>query len=103
MLFKYVILKYLNFKFQCKYGHLLCAGCFNDILAESRQQNEIASCPKCQTTITKDLCFRNVAAEETIAELPVACSYCSKEHSPNCIKFHEAVCKQRYMSHYINF
>ncbi|GFY78875.1 cysteine and histidine-rich protein 1 [Trichonephila inaurata madagascariensis] len=82
--------------YQCKYGHLICAGCFGDILSESRLQNEIASCPVCQSTISKDLCFRNVAVEKTIRELPMSCPYCLVQISPESYKTHKkCLCEKR--------
>ncbi|XP_015930770.1 zinc finger TRAF-type-containing protein 1-A [Parasteatoda tepidariorum] len=82
--------------FQCKYGHLICAGCFGEILNESRLQNEIASCPTCQTTISKDLCSRNIAVERTISELPMTCPHCSLEIVPEIYKVHKkSLCDKR--------
>ncbi|KFM60126.1 Cysteine and histidine-rich protein 1-like protein, partial [Stegodyphus mimosarum] len=76
--------------YQCKYGHLICAGCFGDILLESRVQNEIATCPVCQTTINKDLCSRNVAAEKTILLLPRRCKFCNYEYRVHNLAQHES-------------
>ncbi|GIY91047.1 cysteine and histidine-rich protein 1 homolog [Caerostris darwini] len=82
--------------YQCKYGHLICAGCFGDILSESRLLNEIASCPVCQTTISKELCSRNIAVEKTISELPMTCPYCSCTILPENIKNHKkCICIKR--------
>ncbi|GBM12599.1 Cysteine and histidine-rich protein 1-B [Araneus ventricosus] len=82
--------------YQCKYGHLICAGCFGDILTESRLQNEIASCPVCQSTISKDLCTRNVAVEKTISALPMTCPYCLLQISPESYKTHKkCLCEKR--------
>ncbi|XP_035210772.1 cysteine and histidine-rich protein 1-A-like [Stegodyphus dumicola] len=76
--------------YQCKYGHLICAGCFGDILLESRVQNEIATCPVCQTTINKDLCSRNVAAEKAILLLPRRCKFCNNEYRLHILTQHES-------------
>ncbi|GIX87377.1 cysteine and histidine-rich protein 1 homolog [Caerostris extrusa] len=83
--------------YQCKYGHLICAGCFGDILSESRLLNEIASCPVCQTTISKELKYKK--SQKCICmKRPSVCSNnrigCSWEGS-FCDKHNHLVeCKQ---------
>ncbi|XP_054723728.1 zinc finger TRAF-type-containing protein 1 homolog [Uloborus diversus] len=66
------------------------------MIAESKLQNEITSCPTCNTTISKDLCSRNIAVENTICQLPVTCPYCCLEYPLDAYKYHKTLeCMER--------
>ncbi|KAF3833834.1 hypothetical protein F7725_025038, partial [Dissostichus mawsoni] len=65
--------------YQCSNGHLMCAGCFIHLLADSRLKEEQATCPNCRCEISKNLCCRNLAVEKAVSELPTECAYCTKQ------------------------
>ncbi|KAG8193820.1 hypothetical protein JTE90_029554 [Oedothorax gibbosus] len=77
--------------YQCKYGHLICAGCFGDVLSESKIQNEIATCPQCQSTISKESCSQNIAVEKAILELPRTCHFCCLHVPPETYQHHQTM------------
>nr|XP_054748144.1 zinc finger TRAF-type-containing protein 1-like [Lytechinus pictus] len=63
--------------YQCNNGHLMCAGCFTHLLADSRLKDEQPTCPNCRCEISKNLCSRNLAVEKAVSELPASCRYCT--------------------------
>jgi len=82
--------------YQCQYGHLMCIGCFNHLLADGRLKNEQASCPSCRTEISSKNASRNLAVEKAVSELPSQCEYCKEELPRSQIPHHENdVCEQR--------
>ncbi|CAF1552737.1 unnamed protein product [Adineta ricciae] len=76
--------------FQCVNGHLMCASCFNHLLADCKLKDEQTTCPNCRCEISKSNCTRNLAVEKTISELPIECDYCHKIFLRSEIKLHQA-------------
>lgn len=58
---------------QCIMGHLMCAGCFTHLLADSRLRDQVATCPNCRCEISKSNASRNLAVEKAVSELPSEC------------------------------
>ena len=82
--------------YQCTNGHLMCAGCFNHILADARLKDEAATCPNCRCEISKNLCSRNLAVEKAVSELPTECQYCYYHLPRNQLDYHEReLCQER--------
>lgn len=54
-------------------GHLMCAGCFTHLLADSRLRDQVATCPNCRVEISKNNATRNLAVEKAVSELPSEC------------------------------
>ncbi|UJR16195.1 hypothetical protein I4U23_003105 [Adineta vaga] len=75
--------------FQCVNGHLMCASCFNHLLADCKLKDEQTTCPNCRCEISKSNCIRNLAAEKTISELPIECHYCRQIFLRSEIKIHQ--------------
>ncbi|GAB1603313.1 cysteine and histidine-rich protein 1-like [Argonauta hians] len=75
--------------YQCINGHLMCAGCFNHLLADGRLKDETATCPNCRCEITKATCSRNLAVEKAASELPTDCQYCHQQLPRHMIAQHE--------------
>lgn len=59
--------------YQCIMGHLMCAGCFTHLLADSRLRDQVATCPNCRVEISKNNATRNLAVEKAVSELPSEC------------------------------
>ncbi|KAK3086385.1 hypothetical protein FSP39_017668 [Pinctada imbricata] len=78
--------------FQCGNGHLMCAGCYNHLLADARLKDETATCPNCRCEISKSLCTRNLAVEKAVSELPTICQYCSIHLPRHQLEFHLREC-----------
>jgi len=74
--------------FQCANGHLMCAGCFNHLLADARIKDETATCPNCRCEINKN-CIRNLAVEKAVSELPSECSFCSQQLPRSQLDYHQ--------------
>lgn len=53
---------------QCHSGHLLCRDCYDRVCHEQKP-----TCPTCRTALDPLKPVRNVALEQTLAMLPVAC------------------------------
>ncbi|CAI9737399.1 and histidine-rich 1-like [Octopus vulgaris] len=82
--------------YQCINGHLMCAGCFNHLLADGRLKDETATCPNCRCEITKATCSRNLAVEKAASELPTDCQYCQQQLPRHLILQHEGhLCQER--------
>ncbi|KAK9720309.1 TRAF-type zinc finger [Popillia japonica] len=82
--------------YQCENGHLMCAGCFNHLIADARLRDEAATCPSCRVEITKASAIRNLAVENAVSELPSECQYCGKEFPRNSLEKHEEqMCEER--------
>ncbi|XP_037650794.1 cysteine and histidine-rich protein 1 isoform X1 [Sebastes umbrosus] len=87
--------------YQCTNGHLMCAGCFIHLLADSRLKEEQATCPNCRYTkfpadtstswceISKNLCCRNLAVEKAVSELPTECTFCLKQFPRSSLERHQ--------------
>lgn len=75
--------------YQCSNGHLMCAGCFNHLLADARLKDETATCPNCRCEISKATCSRNLAVEKAASELPTDCQYCQQQLPRHLICQHE--------------
>nr|XP_022340793.1 cysteine and histidine-rich protein 1-like [Crassostrea virginica] len=83
--------------FQCTNGHLMCAGCYNHLLADARLKDETATCPNCRCEINKNLCTRNLAVEKAVSELPSLCQYCSCQLPRNQVDHHQReLCLERH-------
>jgi len=59
-------------------GHLMCAGCFTHLLADSRLRDQVATCPNCRVEISKNNATRNLAVEKAVSELPSECQVSQK-------------------------
>ncbi|XP_069112020.1 zinc finger TRAF-type-containing protein 1-B-like [Argopecten irradians] len=82
--------------FQCTNGHLMCAGCFNHLLADGRLKDETSTCPNCRCEISKSSCTRNLAVEKAVSELPSTCQFCSCLLPRNQLHHHEReLCQER--------
>uniref|UniRef100_A0A1B0FJN4 RING-type domain-containing protein n=1 Tax=Glossina morsitans morsitans TaxID=37546 RepID=A0A1B0FJN4_GLOMM len=82
--------------YQCRRGHLMCAGCLNHLLADGRLRDQLSTCPSCRVNISYDTVVRNLCVEDVIYELPSVCRYCSKEFPNKLIYRHERdECEQR--------
>uniref|UniRef100_A0A1A9ZQM5 RING-type domain-containing protein n=1 Tax=Glossina pallidipes TaxID=7398 RepID=A0A1A9ZQM5_GLOPL len=82
--------------YQCRRGHLMCADCFNHLLADGRLRDQFSTCPSCRVDISYDTVVRNYCVEDVIYELPTECRYCSKEFPNKLIYRHERnECEQR--------
>jgi len=82
--------------FQCVNGHLMCASCFNHLLADCKLKDEQTTCPNCRCEISKANCTRNLAVEKTISELPIQCDYCLQIFLRSEIRTHQSQnCPQR--------
>ncbi|KAL0820042.1 hypothetical protein ABMA28_006001 [Loxostege sticticalis] len=82
--------------FQCSNGHLMCAPCFNHLLADARLRDESATCPNCRVDISKTLASRNLAVEKTVSELPSECKYCTQMFPRHSLQHHEEkTCEDR--------
>ncbi|XP_028172700.1 cysteine and histidine-rich protein 1-like isoform X2 [Ostrinia furnacalis] len=82
--------------FQCSNGHLMCAPCFNHLLADARLRDESATCPNCRVDISKTLASRNLAVEKTVSELPSECKYCTQMFPRHSLQHHEdKTCEDR--------
>ncbi|XP_041453949.1 cysteine and histidine-rich protein 1-like [Lytechinus variegatus] len=75
--------------YQCNNGHLMCAGCFTHLLADSRLKDEQPTCPNCRCEISKNLCSRNLAVEKAVSELPASCRYCTRKLPRYLLDQHE--------------
>ncbi|XP_077363993.1 zinc finger TRAF-type-containing protein 1 isoform X1 [Festucalex cinctus] len=77
--------------YQCTNGHLMCAGCFIHLLADSRLKEEQATCPNCRyrCEISKNLCCRNLAVEKAVSELPTDCTFCLKQFPRSSLERHQ--------------
>ncbi|XP_039268229.1 zinc finger TRAF-type-containing protein 1-A-like [Styela clava] len=75
--------------YQCCRGHLMCAACYNHLLADSKLKDEQPTCPSCRVDIGHGSCTRNLTAEKTISELPVVCVYCCGSFARHMIKGHQ--------------
>lgn len=75
--------------YQCNNGHLMCAGCFQHLLADARLKDEQSTCPNCRCEISKSSCSRNLAVEKTLSELPASCQYCNELFARNCVEGHQ--------------
>uniref|UniRef100_A0A8C9WB32 Zinc finger TRAF-type containing 1 n=1 Tax=Scleropages formosus TaxID=113540 RepID=A0A8C9WB32_SCLFO len=75
--------------YQCTNGHLMCAGCFIHLLADSRLKEEQATCPNCRCEISKSLCCRNLAVEKAVSELPCDCGFCMKQFPRSVLERHQ--------------
>uniref|UniRef100_A0A3Q2XH20 Zinc finger TRAF-type containing 1 n=1 Tax=Hippocampus comes TaxID=109280 RepID=A0A3Q2XH20_HIPCM len=73
----------------CTNGHLMCAGCFIHLLADSRLKEEQATCPNCRCEISKNLCCRNLAVEKAVSELPTECTFCLKQFPRSSLERHQ--------------
>uniref|UniRef100_A0A3Q2X1D0 Zinc finger TRAF-type containing 1 n=1 Tax=Haplochromis burtoni TaxID=8153 RepID=A0A3Q2X1D0_HAPBU len=83
--------------YQCTNGHLMCAGCFIHLLADSRLKEEQATCPNCRCEISKNLCCRNLAVEKAVSELPTECTFCLKQFPRSSLERHQKEeCQDRY-------
>ncbi|XP_011438485.1 zinc finger TRAF-type-containing protein 1-B [Magallana gigas] len=83
--------------FQCTNGHLMCAGCYNHLLADARLKDETATCPNCRCEINKNSCTRNLAVEKAVSELPSLCQYCSCQLPRNQVDHHQReLCLERH-------
>ncbi|CDQ91927.1 unnamed protein product [Oncorhynchus mykiss] len=88
--------------YQCTNGHLMCAGCFIHLLADSRLKEEQATCPNCRCEITKSLCCRNLAVEKAVSELPTDCPFCLKQFPRSSLERHQKEeCQDRYTPHWV--
>lgn len=84
-------------RIQCTNGHLMCAGCFNHLLADARLRDENATCPNCRVDISKTSVSRNLAVEKALSELPSECQFCAEEYPRNSVVRHEqSQCEERY-------
>lgn len=89
--------------FQCTNGHLMCAGCYNHLLADARLKDETATCPNCRCEINKNSCTRNLAVEKAVSELPSLCQYCSCQLPRNQVDHHQReLCLERWVHMYAN-
>ncbi|KAG7268859.1 hypothetical protein CRUP_011308 [Coryphaenoides rupestris] len=79
----------LILKSKCTNGHLMCAGCFIHLLADSRLKEEQATCPNCRCEISKNLCCRNLAVEKAVSELPADCTFCLKQFPRSSLERHQ--------------
>ncbi|KAI9575206.1 cysteine and histidine-rich protein 1 homolog [Glossina fuscipes] len=75
--------------YQCRRGHLMCADCFNHLLADGRLRDQFSTCPSCRVDISYDTVVRNLCVEDVIYELPSECRYCSKEFPNKSMYRHE--------------
>ncbi|XP_071224490.1 zinc finger TRAF-type-containing protein 1 isoform X2 [Salvelinus alpinus] len=88
--------------YQCTNGHLMCAGCFIHLLADSRLKEEQATCPNCRCEISKSLCCRNLAVEKAVSELPTDCPFCLKQFPRSSLERHQREeCQDRYTPHWV--
>ena len=88
---------FVCFLFQCGNGHLMCAGCFNHLLADARLKDETATCPNCRCEINKNVCIRNLAVEKAVSELPSECGYCSQQLPRYQVDHHQReLCQERW-------
>ncbi|XP_030202392.1 zinc finger TRAF-type-containing protein 1 isoform X1 [Gadus morhua] len=86
--------------YQCTNGHLMCAGCFIHLLADSRLKEEQATCPNCRCEISKNLCCRNLAVEKAVSELPADCPFCLKQFPRSTLERHQKEeCQDRCVCH----
>ncbi|KAG5680936.1 hypothetical protein PVAND_010412 [Polypedilum vanderplanki] len=82
--------------YQCVMGHLMCAGCFTHLLADSRLRDQVATCPNCRVEISKNNASRNLAVEKAVSELPSECQFCSQEFPRATLEHHERnECEER--------
>lgn len=82
--------------YQCVNGHLMCASCFNHLLADCKLKDEQTTCPNCRCEISKSNCTRNLAVEKTISELPIQCDYCFETYLRSEINIHQTEnCRDR--------
>ncbi|XP_045452393.1 cysteine and histidine-rich protein 1 [Melitaea cinxia] len=82
--------------YQCSNGHLMCAPCFNHLLADARLRDETATCPNCRVEISKALSSRNLAVEKTVSELPLECRHCTRVFPRHSLHNHEEnICEER--------
>ncbi|XP_050352754.1 cysteine and histidine-rich protein 1 homolog isoform X2 [Nymphalis io] len=82
--------------YQCSNGHLMCAPCFNHLLADARLRDETATCPNCRVEISKTLSSRNLAVEKTVSELPLECKHCTRVFPRHSLQHHEEkICEER--------
>ncbi|KAF2363889.1 TRAF-like [Trinorchestia longiramus] len=82
--------------FQCSNGHLMCAGCFNHLLADCRIKDNTPTCPNCRVELSRSACTRNLAVEKAVSELPAECSHCGHNFARNLLESHEAtLCPDR--------
>ncbi|XP_070500242.1 zinc finger TRAF-type-containing protein 1 homolog isoform X2 [Chironomus tepperi] len=75
--------------YQCVMGHLMCAGCFTHLLADSRLRDQVATCPNCRVEISKNNATRNLAVEKAVSELPSECQFCNQEFPRSTLDHHE--------------
>ena len=81
--------------YQCPNGHLMCETCLNRLLADAHLEDQAMLCPTCRCVIKADVCTRNFAAENIIAELPGTCPLCSEQMSRSDLQHHKQVCQLR--------
>ncbi|KAH8410345.1 hypothetical protein KR009_012357, partial [Drosophila setifemur] len=85
--------------YQCHRGHPICAGCYqirmNDLLLGSH----LGTCPTCGSRIYRFEPHRNMVAERTLAELPVACEHCGSKMLRSGLRLHFlGECPKRLLS-----
>lgn len=82
--------------YQCCNGHLMCASCFNHLLADARIRDESATCPNCRCEINKNNCVRNLAVEKAASEMPTDCHLCSQRLPRHQLSNHQRhLCPER--------
>ncbi|RUS69772.1 hypothetical protein EGW08_022468 [Elysia chlorotica] len=82
--------------YQCSNGHLMCAGCFNHLLADARIKDETATCPNCRCEINRNICIRNLAVEKAVSELPTECPFCNQRLPRYLLENHQKEqCQER--------
>uniref|UniRef100_A0A2P2HXU1 Cysteine and histidine-rich protein 1 homolog n=1 Tax=Hirondellea gigas TaxID=1518452 RepID=A0A2P2HXU1_9CRUS len=82
--------------YQCSNGHLMCAGCFNHVMADARIKDDAPTCPNCRVELSRSVCTRNLAVEKAVSELPAECAHCGENFSRNSLDNHEAkLCPNR--------
>ncbi|KAJ6635224.1 Cysteine and histidine-rich protein 1 like [Pseudolycoriella hygida] len=82
--------------YQCQMGHLICASCFNHLIADGRLRDQVATCPNCRVEISKSTASRNLAVEKAVSELPSDCQFCGKEFPSKSLERHEQnECEER--------
>ncbi|XP_059176366.1 zinc finger TRAF-type-containing protein 1-like [Physella acuta] len=82
--------------YQCSNGHLMCAGCFNHLLADARIKDETATCPNCRCEINRNVCIRNLAVEKAVSELPSDCAFCNQKLPRYQLEYHQReMCQER--------
>lgn len=82
--------------FQCRRGHLMCEGCFNQHRTNRARGNH-NQCPTCRVSIAGEP-IRSLAAEREVARRPANCRHCGEQITRGQLEAHQEACPNRLLT-----